>query len=444
MKTKLFLSLLLTLIFAILASRSFAQSNPQYIPLGGGVKGALYTPDSGPAPHVGILVMHRTVNFLSTTACTQLSSRGFMVLCANPSSDNNEALVDWENMPLDVQRGVNFLRSQPGITKVLLWGHSGGGPLMTFYQAVAQSGPAYCQSPNKLVKCGNNLAGLPPADGIILADAHPGNPVVGNLRTLHPGVFNENRPDRVRRSLDPFDPKNGFNPNGPSTYSDEFKQNYFKAQAERMNKLIDEALELVRRMDESTHRFPDDDIFPVYKSGSGFGSAAGSAALYLLDLDVLCCTINPQRFLKNDGSIVIQPIRSVRVAAPENAEANQNFIDSTKLLTVRSFLGANAIRATHSMDYSQIDWCSSNNSTVCALDHITIPMLIAGMGAHYFLGDAELFYERSKSIDKDLIMIEGATHGFARCIPCEQTPGQYSNATSNFFNYVRDWINARF
>src|SRR3712207_8498547 len=58
--------------------------------------------------------------------------------------------------------------------------------------------------------------------------------------------------------------------------------------------------------------------------------------------------------------------------------------------------GANAIRATHSMDYSQIDWCSSNNSTVCALDHITIPMLIAGMGAHYFLGDAELFYERSK------------------------------------------------
>jgi hypothetical protein len=444
MKTKLSLSLMLTLVVCFLISHSLAQSNPRYIPLGGGVKGALYTPDAGPAPHVGILVMHRTVNFLSTVACTQLSSRGFLVLCANPSSDNNEALVDWENMPLDVQRGVNFLRNQPGITKVILWAHSGGGPLMTFYQAVAQSGPSYCQGPNKLVQCGNNLAGLPPADGIILADAHPGNPIVGNLRTLHPGVFNEERPDRVRRRLDPFDPKNGFNPNGPSTFSEEFKQNYFKAQAERMNKLIDEALEIVRRMEEGKHRFPDDDLFPVYKSGSGFGSAAGSAALYLLDLNVLCCTINPQRLLKNDGSIVTQPIRSVRVAAPENAEANQNFIDSTKLLTVRSFLGANAIRATHSMDYSRIDWCSSNNSTVCALDHVTIPMLIAGMGAHYFLGDAELFYERSKSPDKDLIIIEGATHGFARCVPCEQTPGQYSNATSNFFNYVRDWINARF
>ena len=129
-------------IVAFYPSQLRAQSDPEYIPLGGGVKGALYKPDSGPAPHVGILVMHRTVNFLSTTACTQLSSRGFMVLCANPSSDNNEALVDRENMPLDVQRGVNFLKSKPGITKVILWAHSGGGPLMTFYQAVAQSGPS--------------------------------------------------------------------------------------------------------------------------------------------------------------------------------------------------------------------------------------------------------------------------------------------------------------
>jgi hypothetical protein len=79
------------------------------------------------------------------------------------------------------------------------------------------------------------------------------------------------------------------------------------------------------------------------------------------------------------------------VAITENAEANQNFIDSTKLLTVRSFLGANAIRATHSMDYSQIDWCSSNNSTVCALDHVTIPMLIAGMEHIIFWGMLSCF-----------------------------------------------------
>ena len=107
MKAKTLLSAVIIFIplVAFSTSQLWAQSHPEYIPLGGGVKGALYKPDSGPPPHVGILVMHRTVNFLSTTACTQLSSRGFMVLCANPSSDNNEALVDWENMPLDVQTG---------------------------------------------------------------------------------------------------------------------------------------------------------------------------------------------------------------------------------------------------------------------------------------------------------------------------------------------------
>ena len=86
-----------------------------------------------------------------------------MVLCMNPRFDNNEALVNWETIALDVRSGVNFLRRQPGITKVLLFGGSGGGPTMSFYQAVAENGPSYCQGPNKIIQCGNNLSGLPPA-----------------------------------------------------------------------------------------------------------------------------------------------------------------------------------------------------------------------------------------------------------------------------------------
>jgi hypothetical protein len=431
-------------IFNVAASPAFAQTDPRYIALGGGVKGALYKPDSGPAPHVGIVVSHRTLNYLSTTACTQLSSRGFMVLCMNPSSEGSEARVNWENMPLDVGRAVNFLRNQPGITKVILWSHSGGGPLMSFYQAVAQAGPAYCQGPNKIVQCGNNLAGLSPADGIIFADAHTGNPV-NRLRGMNAAVLDEDRPDRVHPRLDPFDPKNGFNPNGPSTYSEDFKEKYHRAQADRMNRLIDDALERVRLMEEGKYPYPDDDVFAVPRTGAGFGGTGGHAGLFHFDLSILCCTVNPQKLLKNDGTIVTQPIKSVRVAEVEDAEEVATFEEGTLLVTVRSFLGANAIRATHSIDYDQIDWCSSNNSTVCALDHITVPMLIAGMGGHYFIRDAELFYERSKSADKDLIIIEGATHGFGRCVPCEQVTGQsYSNATANFFNYVRDWINARF
>ena len=48
MKTKTFS--LMVLIFgadtALAAPEAFAQSHPEYIPLGGGVKGVLYRPDS--------------------------------------------------------------------------------------------------------------------------------------------------------------------------------------------------------------------------------------------------------------------------------------------------------------------------------------------------------------------------------------------------------------
>jgi hypothetical protein len=440
-KRRLYIALILSLIFV--ASLSYAQSNPRYIPLPGGVKGALYIPDSGPAPHVGVLVMHRTSNVLSSLPCTELSRRGFMVLCSNPRFDNNEALVEWELIALDVRAGVNFLRNQPGITKVILLGGSGGGPTMTFYQAVAQNGPSYCQGPNKLVQCGNNLAGLPPADGIVLRDAHPGNPV-NALRALNPAVFNESRPDRLNPRLNLFNPDNGYNPNGPSTYSEQFKKRYSRAQAERMNKLIDKALEIVRQMAAGTHRFPDNDAFVIGRAGASQAGGGAGANLFELDLSILHSTVNPQKLVKNDGTIVTQIVESVRLPDLTLAEESATFDEGAKLLTVSSFLSANAIRATDSLDYSQIDWCSSNNSTPCALQNISVPILIGAMGAHYFIRDNEFHYEVSASPDKDFIVIEGAEHGITPCVPCEQFPGQYSNTVKNFFDYIAAWVNARF
>src|SRR5436853_3363089 len=95
-----------------------AQSKPELIPMQGRAKAALYRPDSGPAPHVGILVMHRTSNYLTHRACTELSRRGFLMLCMNTRYENNEALVEFEKLPLDVKAGVEILRRQAGITKV--------------------------------------------------------------------------------------------------------------------------------------------------------------------------------------------------------------------------------------------------------------------------------------------------------------------------------------
>jgi hypothetical protein len=164
----------------------FAQSHPENIRLGQ-LSAALYRPESGPAPHVAFVLAHRTANYLNHIGCRELPTRGFLTLCFNTRFLNHQASVRWEEIPLDVKAAVDFVRTQPGITKVILFGHSGGGPLMSFYQAVAEKGPGYCQAPERLVKCGSDLNGLKPADAIVFADAHPGNPVQ-TLRSLNPSV----------------------------------------------------------------------------------------------------------------------------------------------------------------------------------------------------------------------------------------------------------------
>jgi hypothetical protein len=350
------------LVIAGFAASAQAQSNPLYIQFTPpAVKGALYKPDAPQSPaHVGILVMHRTSNVMGSLACTELAKRGFMVLCMNPRSDNNEALVKWETIALDVKSGVNFLKKQPGISKVLLLGGSGGGPTMSFYQAAAENGPAYCQASNKLINCGNELAGLPPADGIIFRDAHPGNPVIAGVRNLNPAVtndsevINDNRPRKLDPTLDPFNPKNGYNPRGPSTYSEKFKTAYFEGQAKRMNRLIALAQEKLRRIEASAQ--PNDDAPFIIPRGD-------AGKLFQLDLSILHSTLAARKLLKNDGSIEsCCVVESVRVAVPELAKQNPTFEGGTLFLTVRSMASITAqatIRQSARCKTSRCRFCSA-------------------------------------------------------------------------------------
>src|SRR6187200_3169148 len=68
-------------VLLVSATAAQAQSNPRYVRFSGvpaSVKGAFYQPDAPkPAAHVGIVVMHRTSNFMSALACSELSARGF-------------------------------------------------------------------------------------------------------------------------------------------------------------------------------------------------------------------------------------------------------------------------------------------------------------------------------------------------------------------------------
>ena len=418
---------------AVLLRDAAPQSASVYLQLSPTVKAVRYSPDASIKSRVAVVNMHEDGNRLNDIACTELVQRGFYVLCMNGRSDNNEALDFWNDLPLDVATGIKYLKDTVKASKILLYGGSGGAPLMTFYQNVAQNGLSVCQGANKLIPCSKELAGLPQADGIILRDAHPGT-AVNTLRSINPSLQRDDKPDQINAALDPFSAKNGFNANGPSHYSREFQERYFKAQAARMNRLVDAALGKLRAIEAGKYYYKDDDAFVIHKSES--------SRLSEMDLTIHAGTVKPQKLLKNDGTTVTEVIKSVRVADSRNPERAKSFYDGSKFLTVRSFLGTRAIRAKHALD--DIDYCSNNNSMPCHLHKITVPILILGMGGHYFLRDNEIHYEVSASPDKEYIVIEGASHGIRPCKACETTPGQYSNTVKNTFDYVQKWINARF
>ena len=186
--------------------RSRRRVMKQFSQFPGGGQGLYWVPSSGSISHIAFLAIHRTGDYLAHVSTQELPRRGFSVLGMNSRFKNNEADVEWELIALDVRAGVRFLRQQPGITKVILIGHSGGGPTTSYYQAVAENGPAYCQGPNKLSPCSDQqLAGFTAADradGIVFLDAHPSNTIT-TLRALNGAVQNEKNPKNRQRKLGP-------------------------------------------------------------------------------------------------------------------------------------------------------------------------------------------------------------------------------------------------
>jgi len=255
---------------------AFAQTSPAFVQLGR-VSATIYKPDSGPVPHIAFLISHRSANNLNNVACRELSKRGFLAFCFNTRFVNNDSIVNWEEIALDVKTAVNYVRNIPGVTKVVLLGHSGGSPLMSYYQAVAENGVGYCQGANKITQCGPELAGMKPADGLLFDEAHPGDGVQA-LRGINPSLSIADGKVLVDASLDPFDAKNGYNPKGPSHYAPEFRTRYYAAQSKVMNDQLAKVSALHARIQNGTGIYPDDDLVLV-----PFSDQAGAARLDQMD-----------------------------------------------------------------------------------------------------------------------------------------------------------------
>ena len=250
-------------------------------------------------------------------------------------------------------------------------------------------------------------------------------------------ILNEGAAPKLNPRLDPFNPDNGYQ--GANTrFSDEFQKSYFEAQSARMNKLIDIALDRMEKVESGTGRHPDDEAFIV--------PYADISRLMRIDRSIDGSTVKPHKLIKNDGTIEdCCPVESVR-PFDIDPEGHKEFWEGTRFLSLRSFLSVRAIRSNNSM--TDIDYCSSNNSTLCMVQYISVPVLTVAMTGHYFVRNTELIYDFTASKDKDFIGVEGATHGGTPCQACmpegQNYDGRYDNAVRNGFDNIVGWIEERF
>jgi hypothetical protein len=432
------------MLLAWFATPSSAQApegvKTSFVRLGSGVPGVLYEPvNPGAKAGIAVYVMHASGDYLQHSACTELSKRGYRVLCANNSTSKSgsENDQDIERLLPDASLGVQWLRKQPWVRKVVLFGHSGGGVLMSSYQGIAEGGRAACAGPEKIYKCSNALANLPPADGLMLIDSNYGTSLM-TLFSLDPAIADEMSGQKRDPQLDLWNPANGFSDKG-ATYTPAFTRRFQSAVAKREQALVKAAQARLTAIESGQGRFSEDEPFVI----PGANSTGTNNKFFAQDVRFLSHTQKPRPLLHKDGSITTEIVHTVRV--PQNLKATSSTYDAALKSTVRRFLSTNAIRVSDDFGFDEssihgVDWSSSNTAPFSTIRTVKVPLLTMGMTANWEYLAAETIYENAPSTDKTIAFVEGAQHVFTPCKPCEKTPGQFGDTVKTLYDYIDGWL----
>lgn len=206
---------------------------------------------------VAYLILHPSVNFWYHYLVEPFQERHRAILALNSRYVNNDSTLMMESVIQDVGAGVRFLREQ-GFKKVLLIANSGGGPVMSLYQAQAEN-LTITSTPDG-TPFDINPEDLPKADGIVLLGAHLGRHQKFSV-TLDPSVLSESDPFGIDPSLDMFNPENG------PPYDREWFARYRAAQKARHERITDWALARLRDLRDTRRKSPaHDQGFVIYRT----------------------------------------------------------------------------------------------------------------------------------------------------------------------------------
>ncbi|MEE4451564.1 hypothetical protein [Novosphingobium resinovorum] len=412
-----------------------------FVHLGKGVPAVLYEPAiPGPRSGTAVFVMHSAADYLSFSACTELSQRGYRVLCANNSTSksgvSNDGMLD--QVLVEAGGGVAWLRKTPGVEHVVLLGHSGGGTVMSAYQFVAEGGLKACHAAQLIWKCPDTLAHLPPADGVMLIDSNWGLAAM-TLFSIDPAVKDEASGMDLDPRLDMYAPANGFNATG-SHYPASFTREFLKAEGARSNALIASARRQFAAIEAGKGPYEDDAPFVV----PGAILLGSNNKLFSQDVGLMAHTRQAWPLLHANGRPTIEVVPTVRV--PENVRSQTpSLMRGALKTTVRNYLNNYAIRTGPDFGYDAtsvhgVDWTSTYASPPGNVQGITAPLLVMGMTGHWEYLAAETIYDLARSQDKTLTFVEGATHMYDTCKACERHPGEFGDTTKTTYDHIADWL----
>ena len=430
------LAALLGLLSALSVNAQAVNGKPDvhmtFVPLLEGANAIIAEPVRPDAvrSRIAILIAHpERINTFNYFLGPEFARRGYRTMMLNYYGRE----TTYEEFLAPIAAAMRYLKGLPGVEKVVLAGHSSGGAELTFYQDVAENGPAACQGPERVYPCKHIESGpLPRADALMLLEANIGAP----LRTisLDPAIENAD-PRKRNQAVDMFDPLNGFDATTRSAiYSSDFEQKYFAAQRMRNASLLEEASARLGKIERGEGTFKDDEPFTV----AGGSVRINGARLDLADRRLLAKTHGAHMFLKSDGSSAVQIVRSSLTPTASFADLDRLY-DTAQMGTIRHYLSFYGLKTTPEFAITEDDirgivWRSSANSAVGNVEGISVPTLLMAGTCAAHLVTIEIAYDHAAAKDKEYVAVEGADHFFAPCKP------QYGDTRKRALDYADAWL----
>jgi pimeloyl-ACP methyl ester carboxylesterase len=201
-------------------------------------RATLYTLGS---PTAVVCLMHPRQDMQRHPLIPHLLEAGYCVWAQASRVVGNDLTLVHEAVLLDVAAGMETLR-EAGFEHITLCGISGGAGLYSFYTEQSQADARVERTPGG-APAGLTDATMPVPDALCLIAPHPGQGRL-LLAMIDGSVTDEADPFSVDRSLDPFDPANGFDEEG-SSFAADWMARYREAQRARVQRVDDHARELI-------------------------------------------------------------------------------------------------------------------------------------------------------------------------------------------------------